>query len=244
VAVWAQTLNHRPRKDRRGLSRVELYAQSPSPEQLQDARQKLRELAKRQELARQTLEQRRRPEVLSLLKEQFTALGLLDPHSHIRLAIAGYPLDCIVSGLALFAAKQHALTLPDGADARYLLGIVKNLAAKREGEYAARALLQLRLAVRDRLLAPLCAQRDALCSGDDLLRIGAHCIDLALATQSPLLRTFWLDALAARLSLCSLPQRTEHFLSAAKRIHATFAVSVSDRGDAVRILAERLIPIA
>lgn len=244
AAVWAQTMNHRPRNDRGGRSRVELYSEKPSPEQIEQARHQLRELAARQERARRTLAQRRRPEVLALLQEHFTRLNLLDPLSHVRLAIAGYPLDAIVAGLARFAAKRLAATLPDGADARYLLGIVRNLAATQEGEHATRALLQLRLEVRDRMLAPLCAQREALFATQDLARLCTNVVDRALGSPSPLVRIFWLDALAARLALCPLGERQDHFRCAARRIHATFAVSVPERGDAMRILAERLFPIA
>ena len=244
ATIWAQTMNHRPRNDRGGRSRVQLYSDKPSPEQIQQARQQLRELAQRQERARRTLEQRRRPEVLALLQDHFTRLNLLDPLSHVRLAIAGYPLDAIVAGLARFSAKRLAATLPDGADARYLLGIVRNIACKQEAEHAARAMLELRLEVRDRMLAPLVAQREALFAGDDLARVCADGLDRALGSQSPLVRLFWLDALAARLALCPLPERGDHFRNAARRIYATFAVSVPERGDAMRILAERLFPIA
>jgi hypothetical protein len=244
AAVWAQTLNHRPRNDRGGRSRVELYSEKPSLEQIHAARQSLRELADRQERARRTLAQRRRPEVLALLLAHFTRLNLLDPLSHVRLAIAGYPLDAIVAGLALFSAKVRAMTLPDGADARYLLGIVRNIAGKQEGEHAARALLELRLEARDRLLAPLVAQREALLASNDLKQLAADVVDRALGSQSPLVRLFWLDALAARLTLCPLPERGDHFRNAARRIYATFAVSVLERGDAMRILAERLFPLA
>jgi hypothetical protein len=241
--VWAQTLNHRPRSDRGGLSRIQLYDATPSAEQIDEARKKLRELCKRQELARRTLEQRRRPEVLALLQEHFTRLGLLDPKSHILLAIAGYPLDCILAGLAIFDGKRLAQTLPEGADARYLLGIVRNRAAKSEGEQMARALLALRLAAQDRRLDPLCAERDALWAGTDLQGLVAGCLDRALGTQSPLVRIFWLEALASRLLGCSGSDKKDHFLAAARRINATFAIPPRQRADAVCLLAERLVPL-
>jgi hypothetical protein len=241
--VWAQTLNHRPRNDRGGLSRIQLYGATPSAEQIDEARKMLRLLCKRQELARRTLEQRRRPEVLALLLDHFTTLGLLDPDSHILVAIAGYPLDCILAGIAIFDGKLRAKTLPDGADARYLLGIVRNRAAKSEAEQMARALLELRLEVTDRMLAPLCAQRDALFSGTDLAGLVAGCIDRALGNQGPLVRIFWLDALASRLAGCAVGDKRDHFLAAARRINATFAIPPRQRADAVCILAERLVPL-
>lgn len=242
--VWARAMNHRPRLDRGGRSRLELYSDKPSPEQVAAARHALQKLAHRQELARLTLEQRTRPEVLALLNEHFARLGLCDPQSHVRLAIARYPLDAIIAGLAIFEAKQRAKTLPQTADARYLLGIVKNLAHKTEGEHTARALLELRLQLRDRMLAPLLAERDALLRTTDLTRLAADCIDRALQTKSPLVRLFFLESLASRLALCPLPDRADLFRASARRINATFAVSHPERTDAVRLLAQRLFPVA
>ena len=122
-----------------------------SDEQIEQARRALRETAVRQELARRTDEARCRPEVLLLLDAHFTRLGLLDPERHIRVAIARYPLDAIVDGIAIFEGKRLAQTLPDGVDARYLLGIVRNIAAQAEGEHIARRLFELRLEVRDQI---------------------------------------------------------------------------------------------
>jgi hypothetical protein len=243
ASIWAQTMNHRPRADRDGRSRVELYADQPSSELAEEARRKLREITERQERARRTLQERRRPEVLTLLDEHFGRLGLLDPERHVRVAIAGHPLNAIVAGVAIFEGKKRASTLPDGADARYLLGIVRNVAAKAEGEHVARAMLELRIEARDRMLAPLRAARDAVCAGDEVARVSADCVARALGTKSPLERLFWLDALADFLALRALDERRAHLLDAARRIHATFAVAAREREDAVRVLAERLVPI-
>lgn len=60
------------------------------------------------------------------------------------------------------------------------------------------------------------------------------------AIRAPGQRIVWLDAVAARPALCPHRERDDHFRRAARRIYATFAVSVSERGDAMRILAERL----
>jgi len=59
--VWARTTNHRPRADRGGRSRVELYSDAPTDEQIEHARRELRETAERQERARRTLEERAAP---------------------------------------------------------------------------------------------------------------------------------------------------------------------------------------
>ena len=243
VAVWAHTSNHRPRNDRGGRSRVELYGEEITDEQIEHARRELREVCHRQEQARRTLEARRRPEVLALLDDHFARLGLLDPQRHIRIAIAGYPKDAIVDGLWIFAGKRRANTLPEGVDARYLLGIVKNIAAKTEGEILAECLYRGRLEARDHFLAPLRAQRDALRAEPDVLRVLLVCVESAMATPSTLERGFWLDAIVETLHEQPGADREKRFLHVARLIEATFAVGPRERHDAVRYVADRLVPL-
>lgn len=244
VTIWARTTNHRPRAARGGRSRAELYADEPTVEQVDNARRKLREVAERQELARRTIEARRCPKVLALLDEQFLRLALIDPARHIRLAIAGHSQNAIVNGFAIFEAKRRANTLPEGADARYLLGIVKNIDAKTEGEHLAEVMLEMRLNFRDRVLAGLVAAREVICAQPDVTRVCADCVDRALEMDSDLDRTFWLVALVDVLrAQPDAEQRQAHFLTAARRINATFAVPPRDRQDAVRFVADRLVPL-
>jgi hypothetical protein len=243
VAVWARTSNRRPRNDRGGRSRFDLYAEDVTDEQIEHARRELREQCHRQELARRTLEARRRPEVLALLDDHFARLGLLDPQRNIRIAIAGYPIDAIVDGLLTFAGKRRANMLPDGVDARYLLGIVKNIAAKTEGEILAETLYRGRLEIRDRFLAPLRVEREALRGEPDVLRVLHLLVEKAMNTTSTLERGFWLDALVETLREQPEADREGRFLHAAQLIEATFAVGPRERHDAVRYLADRLVPI-
>jgi hypothetical protein len=244
ATTWARAANHRPRLDRCGLSRVDLYGESPTDEQIAEARRALKARCKKQELARTTLEARQRPEVRSLLDAHFLRLNLLDPERHIRLAIARYPLDAIVDGIAIFEGKLHARTLPDGVDARYLLGIVRNVAAKTEGEHVAEALLRLRLDARDRLLNPLIADREGVCdSARDDLCVVADCIDRALDTSRSIDRLFWLGALVNWFDARTTYERKAAFSAAARRIYATFRVSPAERQDALRFLADRLFPL-
>jgi transposase InsO family protein len=243
VDVWARTTNHRPRSDHNGRSRVDLYAQNPTDEQIERARRELRERCEQQERARRTLEARRRPEVLSLLDEHFARLELLDPKRHLRVAIAGYPKDAIVDGIWTFESKRRANTLPEGVDARYLLGIVKNIAAKTEGEILAECLYRGRLEARDHFLAPLRAEREALRAETDVLRVLRVCVANAMATTSNLERCFWLDAVVETLREQPEAGRETRFLHAAHLIEATFAVGPRERHDAVRYVADRLVPL-
>ena len=243
VEVWARTTNHRPRKDRSGRSRVDLYADAPTQQQIEQARRELREIAERQEQARLTLEARRRPEVLALLDDHFARLGLLDPKRHIRIAIAAYPTNAILSGVSTFDARRRANTLPDGVDARYLLGIVKNVAAKTEGELFAEILYNNRIEARDRFLAAMRAEREALRAEEDVVLVVGICAEKALAAEGPLGRAFWLDTIVETLREQPEPDRKRLYLHAARQIESCFHVAPRDRHDAARYVADRLVPI-
>jgi hypothetical protein len=243
IEVWTRTTNHRPRKDKGGRSRVDLYSDAPTPEQIEQARRELRELVERQERARLTLEARRRPVVLAFLDDHFARLGLLDPERHVRVAIAGYPTDAIIAGISIFDAKQQTKTLPDGADARYLLGIVKNTAAKTEGELFAEILYRNRIEMRDRFLASLRAEREALRSEPDVLHVLRVCVEKATDTPGNIERTFWLDAIVETLQQQPASDRERLYLHAARLIQATYAIPPRERHDAVRYVADRLVPL-
>jgi hypothetical protein len=171
-------------------------------------------------------------------------LGLVDPERHIRIALAAHPLDAIVAAIAIFDGKRLAATLPDGADARDLHGIVRNVVAQAEGEHVARRMLELRLEARDRMLAPLVAAREVVCAGIEIGRVCTECVDHALAIQSPLELAFWIDALADLIRAWPEQEHAALLHAAARRIHTTFAVSVHERHDAVRVVTARLVPLA
>ena len=246
ATTWARAINHRPRADRGGRSRVELYAIEPTAEQIEQARRALKERCRLQELARATLESRQCTEVKQLLDLHFERLLLLDPERHVRLAIARYPRDAIIDGIAIFTAKRRALTLPEGVDARYLLGIVRNLSAKIEGEHIAEAMLALRIEAQDLALAGLALQLATICDPyrDDLAAL-ADCIERALTTDRTLDRTFWLRATVKAIEDRShnSQRRDQLFLAAARKINATLRISPCERHDALRFLADRLVPL-
>lgn len=247
VTTWARAINRRPRPDRGGRSRVDIYAESPTDEQIAAARRALEERCRLQDLARATLEARGRPEVRALLDAHFERLGLTDPDRHIRLAIARYTLDAIVDGIAIFDGKRRAGTLPNDADGRYLLGIVRNVEAQREGEIVAEALLGLRLEARDQALAALVTQRDLVTQPTrGTLEVIADCVDRALTTERSLDRLFWLRTLADLIQKRSTEpeHRDRLYIAAARRINTTFRVSPRERQDAVRFLADHLVPLA
>ena len=88
----------------------------------------------------------------------------------------------------IFAGKRTAGTLPDGVDARYLLGIVKNVHHLHEAEPITEALIRERLAARDRFLAPLVRERDAILAahGTDVSATLIALVDRLVRAEQPL----------------------------------------------------------
>lgn len=246
ATTFFRALNRAPRRDRDGKTRVDLYAQDVTPEQREAARAALRERMRKQELARQTRAARLDPVIRALLDDGFARLGLLDPERHFRDAIACYPRDAIVDAIAIFAGKRTAGTLPDGVDARYLLGIVKNVHHLHEAEPITEALIRERLAARDRFLAPLVLERDAILAarGTDVSATLIALVDRLARAEHTIDRHVWLDAAADLVAPLAHDERIALAQRAARRIHTAFRLSPHDRARLERALLRRLWPLA
>jgi hypothetical protein len=245
VMTWARTLNHRPRKDRDGRSRVELHLDhTPTPEEVDQARNALAERIRKQKLARETRAARQDPLVRSTVASALGRLGFDDPDGELLNAIARYPIDAVVEGIAIVEGKRRANTLPDGVDARYLLGCVRNVSHEREGWEIALALWDQRSRARDVALVAAETQRDRIAEDVHQVerRIAAY-VDCALATSRLLDRFFWLTAVADTVLEEDDTVWNALFRLAARRIHAKHAVPHSDRISASRFLAARILPI-
>jgi hypothetical protein len=243
--TWARTLNHRPRDDRGGRSRVELYHEPITAEQLDAARAALEERCKKQNRARLTALMRQDPGVRALLEDAFNKFQLLDPEGHLRAAIARYPIDVIVEGIAIFQGKRRVGTLPPGVDARYLLGIVQNLGNEREGIAIAEELLRARLDARDRMLAPLVRDRDAArADTSDVRERVLRFVDFALAADRRIDRLFWLLAVADEILSHAKDAPAPLIDAAARRVHAMHRVPYPERQAAVRTIVAHVVPLS
>ncbi len=244
LTTFFRTINHRPRKDRDGRSRVTIHGETPTPEQIAEARKALAERCRRQELARQTLEARQDPEVRAYLDRSFERLALLDPERSLRIALARYPLDAIVDGVAIFEGKRATGTIAADTDARYLLGIVRNLAAQNEGQRICEALLRERMAQRDRMLASLQTERvrieQILPVVGDRLKAFA---DRACEIDAVLDRRFWLLVLIDTVRAQPRAQHASLTENLSRRIHATFRITPRERADAVRFIVDRVVAL-
>lgn len=244
VMVWARTVNHRPRRDRGGKSRAELLQNPPSAEEIQQARQALMARQARQEKARQTLAARQDPVVRETITKALASLGLDDPDGHFLTALARYPLDTVVEAIAIFEGKMQAATLPEGADARYLLGIARNLAQDREAIAIAIALWQARVEAGDLIARRLQALHELLVPADANTHQAIDLVvDAALATTSRLERIFWLDAAVRIITREDQASHQTLFHRAARRIVSSHAAHPRTRNEAIRILAAKLRPL-
>lgn len=244
ATTFFRALNRAPRRDRNGKTRVDLYAQTVTPEEREAARVALFERMHKQEIARQTRAARLDPVVCAILDDAFARLGLLDPDRHFRDAIACYQRDVIVEAIAIFSGKRTAGTLPDGVDARYLLGIAQNVHHVHEAEAITEALIRERLVARDRFLEPLVRERDAiLAGGSDVGSTLVALVDRLVRVEHTIDRHLWLDAAAALVTQREHDERIALAKRAARWIHATFGLSTRDRDQLERSLLRRLWPL-
>lgn len=244
ITTFFRAANHRPRADRNGRSRFAIHGDTPTPEQIDKARRDLKDRCRRQQLARQTLEARQSPEVRTYLDRVFERLALLDPERSIRIAIARYPLDAIIDGLAIFEAKRTAGTIAADTDARYALGIVRNIAAVNEGQLICEVLLRERIAQRDRMLAALMEERERVVRNvaavDGQLKAFA---DRACEIDAVLDRKFWLLTIVDTIRAQPHDQHTALTMNVSHRIQATFRIRPYERTEAVRFIVDRVVPL-
>ena len=178
------------------------------------------------------------------LDRSFERLALIDPERSLRIAIARYPLDAIVDGVAIFEGKRATGTIAADTDARYLLGIVRNLAAQNEGQRICETLLRERMAQRDRMLASLQTERERieqiLPAVEDRLKAFA---DRACEIDAVLDRRFWLLVLVDALRAQPRAEHASLTENLSRRIHATFRITPRERADAVRFIVDRVVPL-
>jgi hypothetical protein len=246
VTTWARTLNHRPRADRGGRSRVDLYSDKPTAEQIAQARAALQNRLRHLEAARRTLQARQDPIVRHIIAAAFARLGIVDPDGHILDAIAGYPISPVVDGIAVFEGKRASGSLPRDLDlpGRYILGIVRNIAEQRQGELISDAMLRARLAAQDALLAPLLLRRRLVeeqtpAAPQALVSL----IDCALDTDRHIDRLFWLSSAGDLIRHAPVSDRPGLFRLGARRINTASRVSYRDRSKATRWLAHSALPL-
>jgi hypothetical protein len=264
VTTWARTLNHRPRRRRKGRSRVELYRQAaPTAEERQRA---ARALALRRPHGP------RGPEVTpaerhaadALVDQGLTRLGIDAADARPRAALARFPLAAIVTGMAMYQGKLDAGTLPAMSATeqrvRYLLALIRAAACELEGLAMARALLGWQEQARACLHAAWQTRHAAIVghvtgmasdpgrSGlrgmlDATARVVEALIDQAVAAASRLERCFWARAAARAIGDDDPDRRAALYDRACQRIQGVRDLPQALRRELVTLLATDLAPL-
>lgn len=241
VTVWGRTINHRPRKDRAGLSRVDIYDQKPTPEEIEHAKKELNERKRRQDEARQTRQARLDPLVNTLIRAAFGRLELQDPADHFLLALARYPKDVVIDALATYEAKKNVGSLPDGVDARYLLGIAKNIADQRELWALSMELWRLRVQAQDELCRCMENEHRRL---EHLfpnpIDFAQHATQKAVDSDVHFVTQFWIERAVNKLE--NTENSEEIYRTLARDLCRDFTHTKTARGKVLRLLAENLLP--
>jgi len=246
VTAFFRGRNGRPRRKLAGLTPAQAYDQSsPSPEQINEARMYILERRRREQIARQTREQRADPVRRNLLGERLVALGIEDPAGEVSLSLCGYSLTAILRGVAIYHGKKELGTLPAKLDPyRYLGGIIRNVDATEHLERTAHHLLELRQRAGDLQLIPLQRQADAILETKSASASASAFVDAALDATSELAFRFWSSH--ARESMCQLAQEQAVPLYC----HLTRVISVASRTQRKRrehliaVLAAAVAPVA
>jgi hypothetical protein len=265
VTTWTRTLNHRPRRRRKGRSRVELYHQAtPTAEERQRATMAL---------ARRRRHGPRGPAVTppeqhaadALVGRGLARLGICAPDAHLRAALVRCPLAAIATGMAMYQGKLEAGTLPPmpatEQSGRYLLALIRAAARELEGLAMARALLGWQEQARTCLHAAWQA-RHAVIVGhvdgaaaapgpagrpgtrDAPARIIDALIDQAVAAAGRLERCFWARAAAQAIGDHGPDRRAALYDRACRRIQGARDLPQALRRELVTLLATDLAPPA
>jgi hypothetical protein len=169
-----------------------------------------------------------------------TATGRGNLRLRVAFSLARYGRDAIIEGVAIFKSKRSAASLPPGVDARYSLGIVRNIASENELHELTEALIASRLAARELALRLLEDDRP-----EPARRI-AHHADRAATSERKFDCHFWLAATGDAIvgaAADDFDVRADWLRFAAARINVTTALPARDRAQLLRALARHVLPI-
>lgn len=242
VQCWARTLNHRPRRDRDGRSRVEIYGDA-APSALQKARAQA-SIARRLARWQRARSHPSQGALRRFLAAELARLGIADPRGRVAADLAARPSHAALAALAIYDGKRAARTLPADADGRYLLAIARRIAERQEGLHIAEALWRVRSDARAHLEATLAERCQQALRAPSLDQAADVLIDQAMAAATrPAEQHLGLAAVAWLIGRAPPARHRDLFHRAARRIHACEHLPYRRRLDAVHLLAAALVPL-
>jgi hypothetical protein len=238
--------NGRPSHKLGGLSAAQAYlGAKPTEEQIEEAKQWILELRRREQIARTSRERRTDPIRRELLEKELQRLGIDDPKGRISLSLAGYSMNAILTGLAIFDAKRANGSLPKDCQLdRYLGGIIRNCEDSQLLESMGRKLLGLRLSVADAQMEPLRAEAAKIsAAANDPSQRTRSFVGHALDADSTLAFRFWCSQALKAIShmpRSDIPDLCDHFR---RVIAAAFRVDIRRRQQLLADLLAAAVPV-
>ncbi len=240
VNFWAWARNGKPQRKLGGLTPAEAYlSSSPSEEEIEKAKAYILELERRQEKIRRTREERADPVKLQILTESLNALGIEDPDNRLAISLAGYSIDAIIKGVAIFKTKKEAGTLPKDADeGRYLGGIIRNLSTQQELELFGDYILELRLRQRELSLEPLKIKEAILRNTTEPSELPQRFVERALDVIPLLDFRFWMKNAKKAMSAIAPPMALQAYRHLKRCISCSFSTQKQRREDLLEALSD------
>ena len=237
--------NQTPRRRLKRKTPAQAFADTAvSEEEQAQARERFLEL-KRQIEEQEAVNRRRcAPAVRQLLVKHFEEHDLEDPRNRYVPQIGGYGPEAALEAIAVFLAKKEAGTLPERNHERYMLGIARNVAYRREDERTYQYYVDLRAKAGDLILRPLIRHDEQLRSDLASQTYRTTLLDLALNSITKIDRVFWRSRFLETFAALTQSERDEQGRWCARRIACRIKLPHRERDHFVALLAEAAMPLA
>lgn len=224
--AYAAGRNRRPRRND-GKTSYELYRHADSsPEEINAAIARLRDIKHRIDTRTEREAARRDPYVRAALAEAFARFGFTD-EGDLLSSLAKLSREAIQSAIAIYAAKLEAKSLPADAGLRYFAGIARQRQHNIELRLYEAELVSL-LEREDQLVTVYFQRKAAEFASLDLAPCFAAIVYELLTVPAPVAQVFWrrhFESLAAQVPLPLreqlrrwLCQRIRRFFRATKQL--------------------------
>jgi len=237
--------NQTPRRRLKSKTPAQAFADTAvSEEEKAQARECLLEL--RRQVEEQEAKNRRRcaPAVKELLSRHFDEYGLEDPTDRYVPQIGAYGPEAALEAIAVFRAKHEAGTLPERHHERYMLGIARNVAYRREDERTYEQLLDLRAKAGDLILRPLIDHDEQLRADLAPETYRTTLLGLALDSTTKVDRVFWRRRFLELFEALEYGEKQEQGRWCARRIACRSKLPHRERDHFIALLAEAVMPLA
>lgn len=216
----------------------------PTEEEKANAIKALKERQRKQQKAFETRQKRADPIVKEYVDDVFEQLELQDPKGNIRSSIARYSIDAISKGVCIFLAKRENKTLPETADGRYLMGIIRNKLEQAEGERITELMIQERLYLQEKILSNEKEKLKAISQKDiDVYETLKQMLNEVIHSERNLCQQFWIVTSVDLIKRQNSENQKKLIQFASRRIYATYSIPYKKRLEIVQNLTGKILSL-